>query len=61
MLDYRLYFLDEQGHVRRGLDLECRDDAHAIAVVSEHLSDEAMELWQGARKVRVFEPASRHA
>jgi len=61
MADYRLYFLDEQGHVRRALDMECRDDAQAIAVVTEHLSDQAMELWQGSRKVHVFEPASRHA
>jgi hypothetical protein len=54
MPDYRLYFLDEHRHVRRRLDMECRDDAHAVAVVTEHL-DEPMELWSGARLVRAFE------
>jgi len=61
MPEYRLYLLDERRHVRRRLDLDCRDDAHALAVISEHLPDEAMELWEGARMVRAFEPQSRRA
>ncbi len=55
MPDYRLYFLDRSDHVRRALDLDCRDDGHAISVVSDHLSHNAMELWQGDRLVRRFQ------
>jgi hypothetical protein len=57
MPDYRLYFLDAQRHVRRRLDMECRDDAHAVAVIRECISDGPLELWEGARLVQVFDPA----
>ena len=55
MRQYRLYFLDGGDHIRRRLDLECDDDAHAIAVVSEHISPGAMELWDGDRLVKRFD------
>ena len=53
--DYRLYLLDKNNHVRRRVDLECRDDEHAIEVVSEHEWYSVMELWQRYRLVRRFE------
>jgi hypothetical protein len=56
MPDYKLYFLDEDGRIRRALDLECRDDEQALSVVREHVSDQAMELWCGRRLVRGFPP-----
>ncbi len=52
---YYLYFFDIHNHVRRRLDLECRDDDHAIEAVNEHRHTMAMELWQGARMVKRFE------
>ncbi len=53
--DYRLYFLNDSGHVRHALNLpDCNDDAHAIAVITESLVASPMELWQGDRLVRVF-------
>ena len=57
MQGYYLYFLDAQDHVRRRMDLECRDDAHAIEIVREHIAKSPMELWQGPRLVKRFEPS----
>ena len=54
--DYRLYFLDKNDHIRRRIDLDCRDDAHATEVAAEHMDGNARELWDGARLVRRFEP-----
>jgi hypothetical protein len=57
--DYRLYFLDQRGHIARATDLDCRDDAEAIeTVVAEHAqtADFAMELWRLDRLVRRFDP-----
>ena len=55
MADYRLYFLDSENHIRRRMDLVCRDDAHAIETVAEHAPRGGVELWQGARLVRRFD------
>lgn len=54
-MDYQLYLLAADDRIQRRLDLECRDDAHAIATVAEHDSHQAMELWQGERLVKRFE------
>ena len=62
MRAYQLYFLDGGDRDRRRMDLECEDDGQAVAVISEHLSPGAMELWEGERLVRRFgggaEPAA---
>ena len=55
MPDYYLYYLDGADHIRRRLEIECRDDAHAIKVVREHSPTRAMELWQSDRMVKRFE------
>jgi len=57
MPGYRLYLLDGAGHIREAVELECRDDEHAVAMalVQEHHQRIAMELWEGARLVRRFE------
>jgi hypothetical protein len=53
-LDYRLYFLDAQGHVRDRADLECEDDGHAVQVAERHADGRAMELWRRAILIRKF-------
>lgn len=55
MVDYRLYFMDANNHIRRRVDLDCRDDAHAIEVVGEHAPHGRVELWQRDRLVKRFE------
>jgi hypothetical protein len=54
--DYKLYFMDDRDRISRRVDLECRDDDHAIEIVSEHPSSDGMELWQESRLVKRFEP-----
>jgi len=54
MPDYRLYFLDETGHIRHAIELDCETDADAIALVDRHRDGRAMELWHLARQVRTF-------
>ena len=60
MPGYYLYFLDGKDHVRRRLDLDCRDDTHAIEVVKEHALTNSAELWERGRMVKRFEPAKDH-
>lgn len=56
MAGYRLYFTDNQGHIGHAIELDCRDDAHAIEMTEQHRDGRAMELWQRDRLVRRFEP-----
>ncbi len=54
-MNYQLYLISADGELRKRVELDCRDDAHAIAAVEESISDQAMELWQGDRLVKRFE------
>ncbi len=54
-MNYQLYLISADGELRKRVELDCRDDAHAIAAVEESISDQAMELWQGERLVKRFE------
>jgi len=57
MAHYRLYVLDDEGHIRRGIDLECADDEEAVTRAA-HLADGcAVEVWEKTRRVRRL-PAS---
>jgi hypothetical protein len=59
MTHYKLYFLDDHGHVRSALDLQCEDDIQAIATAETKRNAGSMELWQSSRRVRVFLGAQR--
>jgi hypothetical protein len=54
MPDYRLYFFDDEGHIRHVVALDCVDDAEAVRLVPEHADGSAMELWELSRLVRQF-------
>lgn len=54
MADYKLYFLDGQGRIRRAIDLSCEDDEHAIRTVNEQARGLPMQLWEGDRLVKEF-------
>ena len=57
MADYRLYFLDQNNHVRHVVPLaDCADDEAAIRTAVSHSNAQAMELWLLDRLVRRFEP-----
>ncbi len=51
MTDYRLYFLDDKGHIRDVVELECPDDDQAISDAQHHVDGMDLELWQRARMV----------
>ena len=52
MAYYRFYFLDHQEHIRRALDVQCKDDVDAIEQAIQRLDGRALEIWQGERPVR---------
>jgi hypothetical protein len=55
MSEYKLYFLDESGHITSAMDLDCRNDHDAIAVARSLPGKHGRELWQYARKVKEIE------
>jgi hypothetical protein len=58
-LHYRIYLLSEQGRIERATDLDCPDDSAAISVLIKHRHQYNIELWQGSRRVRTFDPVAR--
>ncbi|WP_293365478.1 hypothetical protein [Phenylobacterium sp.] len=55
MATYYLYRLHPNGRFAGRDELKAEDDAEAVALAERARRGEAMELWQGPRKVRVFE------
>lgn len=51
MFEYRAYFLDEDDHFVAVQDLNCPDDAVAIAEAEKLLDRHDIELWQLSRMV----------
>ena len=54
MLEYRLYFLGEQGEALRELALSCADDGQAIAIAEVYGAGAPMRLERAGRIVRDF-------
>jgi hypothetical protein len=54
MLDYRLYFLDEAGHIQGVVEFDSADDDEAIAHAQTYADGRAMELWRRDRWIRRF-------
>jgi hypothetical protein len=54
MADYKLYLVDQAGRFYRSFDLECDDDAQAIALALKREKGAPKELWRGARVVQRF-------
>jgi len=57
MTDYRIYKLDEDGHVfQAALIATCRNDDEARASSEQCVSRYALEVWQGTRRVATIPP-----
>lgn len=54
MLDYRLYFLDEAGHIQGVVEFDCANCAEAIAHAKTYADGRTMELWRRNRWIRRF-------
>ena len=59
MLRYRLYFLDEQGHIASAAVIDAANGQDAIAQAMNKGDGRAMELWQETTRVKCFDPQSR--
>jgi hypothetical protein len=56
MATYRVYLLDETGHVTNRLDLESPDDETARERAKSLLNENGLELWLLDRHIAVFKP-----
>jgi hypothetical protein len=48
---YRLYFLDEDGHITNAQAIDCPDDDHALRELERIQHQHAVEIWERARLV----------
>ena len=55
MASYRFYFMTANDHIARGQDVECGDDADAIARARALHHIYAVEIWHERRKVARIE------
>ena len=49
--EYKLYSLDETGHIVSAKDLLAHDDLAALREAETACQKNAVEVWQGARRV----------
>lgn len=57
MAGYRVYRVDESGHIQGMPDIiECDDDDAALVEAQRFVDGCGVELWDGARKVASFPP-----
>lgn len=61
MSAYRLYRLTNAGRVTSTTELPCGVDGEAIAAADAVDDGRRMELWDGARIVKVFNPGAARA
>jgi hypothetical protein len=61
MLDYRLYFLDDAGHIQGVVEFDCADDAEAVVQAEGYDDGRPMELWRRDRLIRRFSGGERPA
>ncbi len=51
---YRVYLLDERGHISGAVDLDCPNDAAANERAKELMGGRDAELWQQDRLVAIL-------
>jgi hypothetical protein len=54
MAGYRLFFLDDEGHINRAAEFECDGDAEAMLHAEDQWDEAPMELWSGPRMLHRF-------
>jgi hypothetical protein len=52
MADYRLYFLDDAGHIRGVISYLSENDDTALEEAKQHVDGRDLELWNLGRLVR---------
>ena len=56
MLEYRMYVIDNGGKIIERIDLECPNDAEAVAGGKTYALRNNVEIWCGQRVVTVLNP-----
>ena len=56
MKTYRVYLLDEAGHIRRAREMDCANDGEAIARARLLAAQQGVEVWERARLVSSLPP-----
>ena len=56
MKGYRAYILAWDGHIKNRVDLLCETEEDARERALALVYTEAVELWEGARRIDRFEP-----
>ena len=51
-MQYRLYLLDDVGHISKAHPFEADDDSKAIEIAEGWREGRRMELWQRDRRVK---------
>jgi hypothetical protein len=51
---YRVYILNEEGHISRFRELDCADDEEAKHIAAQMLDGHDFELWQEKRLVAIL-------
>jgi hypothetical protein len=52
MLHYRLYWINELGHIEQAGEFDAENDAMAITAVERVRGKASLELWRGTQKVK---------
>jgi hypothetical protein len=56
MVEYQIYVLTDDNHIKSREDILCRDDEEAEAKARRMVDGHAVELWQSTRKIARFAP-----
>jgi hypothetical protein len=59
MLDFRAFILGPDGHVQNCVELRCADEAAAIRLARQLVSDRDVEIWLLDRKIETFKATSK--
>jgi hypothetical protein len=51
MANYKLYCLDDGGHIVRRHDIQSADDLSALKEAYKYCGEYSIEIWDGARRV----------
>jgi hypothetical protein len=51
---YRVYILNDEGHISRFRELDCVDDEEARHIAAQMLDGHDFELWQEKRPVTIL-------
>ena len=58
-LQFRIYVLSVEGHIRKGEWIEASDRETAIKLAEAWLGDTTVEVWEGAVRIACLKPKKK--